>query len=115
MAWRNRWATNWNFTGRTIRGPWKNITRSRGWDRRSVFVSDAVRDKSLDSSCMRQESRQEPRARLASAGVYWPGTGCNMDIPGNPLFGRIKFVRVPEEIGWETFDPQARIDRKSAV
>src|ERR1017187_10743945 len=29
MAWRNRWATNWNFTGRTIRGPWKNITRSR--------------------------------------------------------------------------------------
>ena len=32
-----------------------------------------------------------------------------MDIPGNPLFGRIKFVRVPEEIGWETFDPQASI------
>ncbi len=30
-AWRNPCAMSWNFTGATIRGPWKNITRNRMW------------------------------------------------------------------------------------
>src|ERR1017187_6357615 len=60
MGWRNRWGTNWNFTGRTIRGRWKNITRSGDFSGAQTSPSGAQR--------LRGRSCISSRVSLVAAG-----------------------------------------------